>query len=186
MPETKRARLDTRKLDNYQIIQLYYKEEEGRVPLTEKQEELKNRWEATFASLKKWENSTQDVLNDISKSFGVDKRTVSNDIKIARRLFDEELKLDWELITYKRYASLERAIKKAHREDDFSAIARLEAIIQKYKPKEVESPLIDPNKIKPHVIVLKSSKETLKRQMEENRRKAEQQLAEETSYETIE
>lgn len=182
--ETRPARIDVSKLDNKQVIQLYYKEPEGRVQLTAKQEELKERWEVTFARLKKWHVKTSDVINDLTKEFGVDARTVREDIKVAKWLFGEELKLDWDIITYKRISSLEQAIIDAHEDGDFNAVARLEGIIQKYKPKDLDNP-IDPDKIQPHTIVLTAKSSVLKKQIDANRRKVEQELAEDAQYEDI-
>lgn len=183
--ETRPAVRKTTGMDNYQVIQLYYKSPEGSIRLTPKQEELRERWEETFSALKKWDNTTEDVVNQIIKKYNIGERTVKSDLKLVRRLYEEELKIDWDIERYKRMQSLHKAIKDAHNDGDYSAIARLEKIVLEWKPKDLDTPPIDPEKIKPHIIQPSSSEEALAKQIADLRREAEEEMAEDAEYEEV-
>jgi hypothetical protein len=183
-PATRRARINTKDLNTFQKIQLYYKEEQGRVVLTPTEDKIRQRWEMAYKKLGKW-NTKKEVANELSKIFGISHHQAMLDIRAAEMFFKKELEVDVEIERGRLMEALRKGMKLAMKKKDPYAIEKISNAIIKATgmDKEIAKPLIDPAKIKPHTINLSTDPDILKAEADRLRREAMEMEAEDIEYE---
>lgn len=180
----RRAKISVKGLTTFQKIQLYHKEEPGRITLSEKEQEILSRWETAYKKLGKWDTK-KEIANDLMKVFGLSHHQAMKDIRNAELLYKEELEVDVEIERGRLMEALRRGMKIAIKAKSPEEIAKISAQMIKATgmDKEVAKPLIDPEEIRPHDIILTTDPEVLWKQAEALRRKQMEMLAEDVDYE---
>lgn len=182
-PATRRARISLSGLSTFQKIQAWYRYGEDRVDLPAHVHTMRERWVMAYSQLREWEKK-EDIASLISGHYGVSMRTAYDDIKNAELLFKKILETDWEFVRLSLLETYREALKEAKDKKKLGYIQlfgkRIEALI----PKNTGHKLIDPDKIKPHTIVISADEKSLRKQVEELNKLAEE--AEYTDFEEVE
>lgn len=134
---------------NREAIELYLVSEPGTVTLTEKQEELLQRWKYADEVIRKSETRKREVVAQlIMVKFGVSRQTAYQDIVNAEAVFSSSTPLNKKYRIQLRIEFLETKIDELFEAGDNMNAALLERTLQKYYEKYPDfTPIRSPKKI---------------------------------------
>ncbi len=104
---------------SFDKIWMHYKSP-GKFPLTENQENIKERWLAAWTSLLKKKNKTRTV-KVLEETFGVSRAQAFKDIRNAERLFGNVMRADRDGQMALLYEFALEGFKKSLKAEDFKA-----------------------------------------------------------------
>lgn len=139
--------LQMRDETNREIILTYLEAEGEGIVLTEKQQELLERWTFAADELRKnlGKRKRSAVADMIMEKYGVKRATAFQDIVNAEYVYSSSFPRNIKFFVDARMEFLEKAINDAYHNREFDAVARLEKVLQGYasmypKNKTQESP----------------------------------------------
>lgn len=180
----RKALISLKDLTTFQKVQAWYRYGDKRVNLPAHIHTMRERWVMAYSQLKEWENK-EDIANMISGHYGVDVRTAYEDIKNAELLFKKILETDWEFVKLQLLETYRAAMKTALEKKRINQVEMIGKRIEALIPKDTGHKGIDPDRIKPHQIVISADEETLKAQIEELNRMAMEENSEDVDWEEV-
>lgn len=163
---------------------LIYKHYFGEVDidLSEKEEEIRNRWRTAWDLLSSMK-SKHSAVKVLVKDFGITERTAYNDIKNAERLFQDPFLGNKELHRAKVNRWIDKLVEKLWSKEDYETIDKLIGRYIKNNNTDVDSNSVGEliKKMKPIKIEFTADPEVLKKQAE----KLMQDVAEDIDYTDI-
>lgn len=180
----RRAKVSLQGLTTFQKIQAWYRYGDERVDLPGHIHTMRERWVMAYSQLREWEKK-EDIAHMIAGHFGVDIRTAYEDIKSAELLFKKVLETDWEFVKLQLLETYREALKMAKDRKKIKEIEMIGKRIEGLIPKDTGHKGIDPDKVKPHEIVLSADEDTLRKQIEELNRMAMEEQAEDIDFEDM-
>lgn len=127
------ALLKTNKTDeNWEVIEQYVIAGGEGVPLTDLQRRMYERWVFIDEKLRQNRFRRYEIWNAVKLHFGVSIETAKRDMVGAEMVFSATAPLNTKYKIATRIEFIERQISRAAAENDYTSVAKLEAILQKY------------------------------------------------------
>lgn len=126
----RKARPLTTGLTHFEKILAYYLNDNG-IELSEKEEELKNRWDTAFSLLLEW-RSREQAVNALMQKFDISKVTAYSDVQNALNLFGDITKSSregWRFLLFEyNQKTLQLALKDKNLEMVDKCLSRMERL----------------------------------------------------------